>query len=136
MDGNPSLDNYERYDVIVGHNPSGTSLMNLIHWQQLFETKTFRSYDHGSKEANKQKYGLVYPPDFQLEQISKPMRFFYGFSDLAADFEDVEYMWGKLNPNVKNFMKGYNAGHATFVWGKDTSTWMADLLKMLSETPE
>ena len=98
--------------------------------------KTFRSFDQGSKEANRQRYGQVYPPDFKVEEIRKPMRFFYGFSDLAADFDDVQYMWGKLNPEVKTFIKGYNAGHATFVWGKDTSAWMADMLSMLSGATE
>ena len=29
MDGDPELDNYDRYDVMVGHDPSGTSLLNM-----------------------------------------------------------------------------------------------------------
>ena len=48
MDGDPSLDNYERYDVIVGHDPSGSSLMNLNHWAQLHANKYFNAFDYGS----------------------------------------------------------------------------------------
>jgi hypothetical protein len=29
MDGDASVDNYERYDVLVGHDPSGTSVLNM-----------------------------------------------------------------------------------------------------------
>jgi len=28
-DADPSLDNYDRYDVLVGHDPSGTSVLNM-----------------------------------------------------------------------------------------------------------
>lgn len=41
MDGDPSLDNYERYDVLVGHDPSGTSVMNMAHWKQIFDSGKF-----------------------------------------------------------------------------------------------
>jgi gastric triacylglycerol lipase len=27
------LDNYERYDVLAGHDPAGTSVKNLKHWK-------------------------------------------------------------------------------------------------------
>jgi len=29
----PWLDNYLRYDVVVGHDPSGTSLQDILHWE-------------------------------------------------------------------------------------------------------
>lgn len=41
MDGDASLDNYERYDVLVGHDPSGTSVMNMAHWKQILDTGKF-----------------------------------------------------------------------------------------------
>ena len=48
MDGDPSLDNYERYDVLVGHFPAGTSVMNMAHWKQMQDTGKFQAYDYGS----------------------------------------------------------------------------------------
>lgn len=33
-----------------------------------------------------------------------------------------------LSPQAKNFLKIYEAGHVTFVWGKDTSPWLKDVL--------
>jgi len=29
MDGDASVDNYDRYDVLVGHDPAGTSIQNM-----------------------------------------------------------------------------------------------------------
>lgn len=48
MDADPSLDNYERYDVLVGHDPSGTSVQNMAHWKQMLDKKKFIAYDYGS----------------------------------------------------------------------------------------
>jgi hypothetical protein len=50
MDADPSLDNYERYDVFIGHVPSGTSLMNMEHWKQCVDRGTFQAYDYGSAQ--------------------------------------------------------------------------------------
>lgn len=41
MDGDPNLDNYARYDVLIGHCPAGTSVMNMDHWRQLLENGRF-----------------------------------------------------------------------------------------------
>lgn len=48
MDGDPTLDNYERYDVLIGHDPSGTSVMNMAHWKQMFDSGKFEAFDYGS----------------------------------------------------------------------------------------
>lgn len=29
------IDNYDRYDVLAGHDPAGTSFRNVMHWMQL-----------------------------------------------------------------------------------------------------
>lgn len=34
FDADPSLDNYHRYDVMVGYDPSRTSVLNLEHRKQ------------------------------------------------------------------------------------------------------
>ena len=41
MDADPSQDNYDRYDVLVGQAPAGTSVMNMRHWKQLFDNGKF-----------------------------------------------------------------------------------------------
>lgn len=57
MDADPSVDNYERYDVLVGHDPSGTSVMNMEHWKQIKDKKKFQAFDYGSAKENDAHYG-------------------------------------------------------------------------------
>jgi hypothetical protein len=42
------LDNYERYDVLAGHEPAGSSTKNIVHWKQLVQSGNFQRYDYGS----------------------------------------------------------------------------------------
>lgn len=101
MDGDPTLDNYQRYDVLIGHYPAGTSVMNVAHWKQLMDNKRFESYDYGSTKANQEHYGQPTPPVFDLSQIRMPVRLFAGGSDLLADLTDVDLLWKSLTGNAK-----------------------------------
>lgn len=69
MDANPKLDNYQRYDVLVGHDPAGTSLQNMIHWKQMVESGKFRAFDWGSNALNMQHYNQTTPPLWDLCKI-------------------------------------------------------------------
>ena len=133
MDADPSLDNYERYDVLVGHDPSGTSVMNMAHWKQLLDTKKFQAYDYGSAKDNSEHYGQPYPPVWNLNNIRVPLRLFAGSSDELADITDVNYLWDSLAPEAKEFLRFYPAGHCTFMWGNNVAPWMNDLFAMLQD---
>ena len=101
MDADPSLDNYNRYDVLIGHDPSGTSVMNMAHWKQLLDKGKFQAYDYGSIKENNAHYGQPYPPLWDLSSIRQPMRLFAGSSDELADLTDVNFLWDSLKPEVK-----------------------------------
>ena len=118
MHPDPELDNYERADVFVGHEPCGTSVMNMAHWKQLLDRKAFQGFDYGSIEKNMQHYGHPTPPKYDLGMIRVPIRLFSGASDELADRADVDYLWSLLNPSVREFRKEYDSGHVTFMWGK------------------
>ena len=133
MDADPSVDNYERYDVLVGHDPSGTSVMNMAHWKQLLDHGKFQAYDYGNSKTNTEHYGQPYPPVWELSNIRQQIRLFAGTSDELADLTDVNYLWDSLNPDVKKFLKVYNAGHCTFMWGITVKPWMDDVKKMLED---
>lgn len=107
MDADSSYDNYERYDVLVGHDPSGTSVMNMKHWKQLLDNGKYQAYDYGSARENENHYGQAYPPIWDLNQIRQPMRLFVGHADLMADISDVNYLWDSLNKEFKTFMRVY-----------------------------
>lgn len=69
MDGDPTVDNYERYDVVAGHDPSGTSVMNMKHWKQMLDSGKFQAFDYGSFGANIARYGQPVPPVWDLGRI-------------------------------------------------------------------
>jgi gastric triacylglycerol lipase len=74
---------------------------------------------------------VPYPPKFDLANIRVPLRLFAGVSDLLADITDVNYLWESVKPEVKTFLKVYNAGHCTFMWGIDVAPWMNDVYALL-----
>lgn len=81
MDSNPSLDNYERYDVLVGHDPAGTSVQNMKHWKQMVDSGKFQAFDWGTEALNMKHYNSTKPPLWDLKNIRTKMRFFGGTSD-------------------------------------------------------
>lgn len=62
MDANPNLDNYERYDVLVGHDPAGTSVHNMKHWKQMLDSGRFQAFDWGTAALNQKHYNQTSPP--------------------------------------------------------------------------
>jgi gastric triacylglycerol lipase len=130
-DADPSLDNYDRYDVLVGHDPSGTSVLNMEHWKQAFDRGTFQAFDYGSATENTAHYGQATPPVWNPSNIRVPIRLFAGSSDELADPTDVKKLWDMLTPGTQAFYKTYTSGHVTFLWGKDVSPWMNDVFRML-----
>lgn len=107
--------------------------MNMAHWKQLLDSKSFKAYDYGSARANQEHYGQSVPPNFNLNQIQVPVRLFAGASDLLADITDVDVLWKSLTPEAKAFYKIYNAGHLTFLQGIDISPWMNDVFSMMNQ---
>jgi len=134
MDANPDLDNYERYDVLVGHDPAGTSVHNMAHWKQMVDSGQFKAYDWGTSALNMKHYNQTTPPVWNLSNIRVKMRFFGGTSDELADITDLNAMWDDLSKGVKEFFKMYAAGHCTFMWGKVTSPWMNDVFSLLGSS--
>ena len=130
-DADPSLDNYDRYDVVVGHDPSGTSVLNMEHWKQLYDSGYFRAFDYGSAALNTAHYGQITPPTWDPKNIRIPIRLFAGSSDELGDPTDVTYFWNSLDVSVRKFYKIYNSGHVTFVWGKEVTPWMNDVFSLL-----
>eukprot|EP00026_Physarum_polycephalum_P010300 Phypoly_transcript_10458.p1 GENE.Phypoly_transcript_10458~~Phypoly_transcript_10458.p1 ORF type:complete len:392 (+),score=59.00 Phypoly_transcript_10458:50-1225(+) len=108
--------NSTRLPTIVAHEPSGTSIYNIIHWAQLTQTDNFQAYDYGPK-GNMQHYNSTTPLQYQPQLVKLPTALFYGGNDDLADPKDVEHLIPLL-PNVvfKHFEPNYS--HIDFVWGE------------------
>ncbi|XP_027528215.1 lysosomal acid lipase/cholesteryl ester hydrolase-like [Neopelma chrysocephalum] len=114
--------NTSRIDTYVGHSPAGTSVQNIVHWQQLAHTDQFQAYNYGSKE-NMKRYNQTAPPVYKIEEITIPIAVWSGGEDTFADPRDT----ARLLPQISNLIYHEHFptwGHLDFIWGLDATEKM------------
>jgi len=122
-DAQVSEDNTARFPVILSHEPGGTSVWNMMHWQQMtnYWSNKMEKYDYGSI-GNVWHYGSIWPPTYDISKIPGPIALFFGTQDRLADPKDGEWLRKTLNPKSIVYQNTtIPAGHLTFLWGKDMS---------------
>jgi len=124
--------NNTRLPVLVAHEPSGTSMQNMLHWSQLETKNVIQAYDYGSASANMQHYNSSAPPLYDPSRITIPTALFYGGQDALADPADVAQLIPLLKNLVHlNYQPSY--AHIDFVWGVDAAIRIySDVLRLLS----
>ncbi|NXM71807.1 LIPN Lipase, partial [Serilophus lunatus] len=126
--------NTSRVDAYVGHYPCGTSVQNIIHWQQLSRADQFQAYDYGSKE-NMKKYNQTAPPVYKIEEIRVPTAVWSGGQDTFADPKDM----ARLLPRITNLFYHEHLpawGHLDFLWGLDaTEKVYMKIVELLKKYP-
>lgn len=80
---------------------------------------SFSRYDYND-DKNELLYGKSEPPIYNLENIDIPVYIFAGKYDLFAVKKDVNKFVSKLTKSPNVWIKFYNAGHCSFLWGKKT----------------
>jgi len=128
-DMDASRDNYERYDVVAGHDPSGTSVLNMVHWEQLTFVDNFQKYDYGTDE-NMKIYGQPTPPLYNLGNITHEVHLFAGDEDMLADPTDVQRLKDEMVNATVHFHEYSKVGHITFLWGVDMN-YVSDMIEVL-----
>ncbi|NXH62872.1 LICH hydrolase, partial [Rhabdornis inornatus] len=114
--------NTSRTDSYSGHYPAGTSVKNIIHWQQILHADKLQAYDYGCKE-NLKEYNQTVPPVYKIENIKIPTAVWSGGQDKAADPKDM----ARLLPQITNLIYHENIptwGHLDFIWGLDATEKM------------
>lgn len=101
--------------LIFRHFPAGTATKVLKHYAQVLYYDQFRRYDYG--EGNLDRYDLVLPPDYPVENIKTPVALFCSDSDWLYSVKDVMVLKDKLK-NVVDFNIVENYSNIDFVWGK------------------
>ena len=117
----PPQMNKTRLDVYMTHSPAGTSVQNMLHYAQGYQSKRFQKYDFG-KEENKKKYGQSIPPEYDLSSFAVPTVLYSGGQDWLADPSDVEILERKIPK--QSIIKKVNIPpwmHLDFIWGVDAS---------------
>eukprot|EP00076_Gallus_gallus_P015204 XP_015134186.1 lipase member M-like [Gallus gallus] len=106
--------NVSRIDVYLSHYPDSTSLKNMLHWRQLYQTGEFKYYDYGSD--NVLYYNQSTPPFYELENMKAPLAAWFGGRDWISAPEDVNITLPRItNVAYKKYIPEFV--HFDFLWG-------------------
>uniref|UniRef100_A0A8C2TQ09 Lipase member M-like n=1 Tax=Coturnix japonica TaxID=93934 RepID=A0A8C2TQ09_COTJA len=106
--------NVSRIDVYLSHYPDSTSLKNMLHWRQLYQTGEFKYYDYGSD--NMLHYNQSTPPFYELENMKAPLAAWFGGRDWISAPEDVNITLPRItNVAYKKYIPEFV--HFDFLWG-------------------
>lgn len=76
-----------RVPVYINHAPAGTSVQDIVHFAQMYDTKTCSRFDYGSALSNLFHYGQLKPPMYDIRSVSTPVSLFSAGKDWLADPE-------------------------------------------------
>ncbi|XP_005505283.2 putative lysosomal acid lipase/cholesteryl ester hydrolase [Columba livia] len=106
--------NVSRIDVYLSRYPDSTSLKNILHWHQLYQTGEFKYYDYGSD--NMLHYNQTTPPFYELENMKAPLAAWYGGRDWISTPKDVNITLPRItNVVYKKYIPQFV--HFDFLWG-------------------
>lgn len=77
-------------------------------------------------------YGQSLPLLYDLNNINIPVHFFAGKRDILVVPEDIMALFKEFKNCPKLWIKFYEAGHCSFLWGRSTP-YFADLFDILQE---
>lgn len=107
---------------VLRYTPGGTSVNNMIHWQQSVDNTNqcgFCGHDYGS-EINQQIWNSTSPPVYNLSAYAgPPVVLFTGPNDDLADPKDVELLIAGLQNSgaIVGIFPIPSYAHMDFVWG-------------------
>ncbi|XP_074731766.1 lipase member M-like [Strix uralensis] len=105
--------NMSRIDVYLSHYPDSTSIKNMLHWRQIYQTGEFKYYDYGSD--NMLHYNQTTPPFYELENMKAPVAAWYGGRDWLSVPEDVNITLSRITNVVhKKYIPEFV--HFDFLW--------------------
>ncbi|XP_050072240.1 lipase 1-like [Anopheles maculipalpis] len=121
--------------IVAGHNPSGASSKQLLHFAQLNLSGRFQQFDYERKEQNLAHYGRENPPSYNLTTVTAPVVIFYGLNDWMVDPANVIRLANEL-PNLvfKSAVEDPHFNHLDFVTAKRVRALVYE--KILNQLPE
>jgi lysosomal acid lipase/cholesteryl ester hydrolase len=112
----PANINTTRLPVYLSHNPAGTSVKNVVHYNQEYVSGKFRKFDYG-RDGNMAQYGVPSPPPYNVTELSIPTAIFTGGNDWLADPQDVKNLIPKISHVMINHTYVASYEHLDFIWG-------------------
>ena len=126
----PELDDDDRYAVYMGHMPNGEPTKGIEHYAQNMIEDRFQvwatDYSDFFKTSRKKHTTLI-----PIDTIDKvPVAIFAGRQDVLADTTDARWTAGQVKSTVR--YQEIDAGHLTFLVGKDMSYFTNDVMSLMN----
>uniref|UniRef100_A0A8C9D5S8 Lipase n=1 Tax=Panthera leo TaxID=9689 RepID=A0A8C9D5S8_PANLE len=107
-----------RMDVYMSHNPAGTSVQNMLHWSQLFNSSRLRAFDWGSPVLNWMHFNQTTSPFYNVTCMNVSTSTWNGARDVLADPQDVNNLLSEITNHIYHkTISSYN--HIDFLFGLD-----------------
>ncbi|XP_058118760.1 lipase 1-like [Anopheles ziemanni] len=121
--------------IISGHNPSGASTKQLLHFAQLNRAGRFQQFDYGHLNDNLIHYGSETPPAYNLSLATVPVVIYYGLNDWMIHPRNVIRLKNELVNLVSiNAVADLNFNHLDFILAKQVRSLVYDkILKDLEQ---
>ena len=128
--------NATRLPVYAAHDPSGTSIRNMVHWAQMLDAGknvTIRYFDYGSDQSNMDKYNSTTPPYYNLENFRVKTSVWCGGKDTFVELKDCK----KLADSMRNLSKLHvveDYTHLSLIYATNTPKVIANpIINMLGK---
>ncbi|NWS68508.1 LIPM Lipase, partial [Crotophaga sulcirostris] len=124
--------NVSRVDAYLSHYPDSTSLKNILHWRQVYQTGEFKYFDYGSD--NMLHYNQTTPPIYVLENMKAPFAAWYGGRDWISSPEDVNIILPRItNMAYKKYIPEFT--HFDFIWSMQAYEQVyKEILELMEKT--
>ncbi|XP_045710098.1 lipase member J isoform X2 [Phyllostomus hastatus] len=107
-----------RMDIYMSQNPAGTSVQNVLHWTQLFNSSYLKAFDWGSPVLNLVHFNQTAAPLYNVTNMNVSTATWNGESDLLADPEDVNILLSEIRNHIYHKTISYY-NHIDFLFGLD-----------------
>ena len=117
----------------MGHEPNGASVKALLHYAQNMREDRFQEWapDYADFFNRKEKRQTDLIPIDQISTV--PIAIFTGTKDPLADLTDSQWIRDTLKPEVLAHYEEVEAGHLTFIVGKDMTYWSDGVMGLLKQ---
>lgn len=103
--------------TIFEYIPSGISSKQLFHFGQIVKAKQFQQFDFLDNQKNREAYGTVHPPEYDLSKAKVPISMFFGADDDLVVIADAEELARKLKKSLYNLQVIDKWNHVDFLFG-------------------
>ncbi|XP_055901806.1 lipase 3-like [Eupeodes corollae] len=115
---------------IIATTPAGSSINQITHFLQEYNSGYFRQFDYG-KLRNSLTYGSSQPPEYPLEDIDVPIFLYYSDNDYLSSVVDVHRLMRTLKETTMR--RAYRVPHPKWnhldhIWGMNIKEQLHDAI--------